>query len=57
MKATIEIDDDLVGFQFHDDNGNIVMFENLSRREQVMILNSFIDGYKLFYDVLKEEQK
>ena len=54
MKVTIEIDD-LVGFQFHDDNDNVVMFENLSRREQVMILNSFIDAYKLFYDVLKEE--
>ena len=54
MKVTIEIDD-LVGFQFHDDNGNVVYFEDLSRVEQIRILNSFADGYKLFIEALKEE--
>ena len=54
MKVTIEIDG-LVGYQFHDDNDNVVMFENLSRREQVRILNSFASGYKLFIQVLKED--
>ena len=54
MKVTIEIDG-LVGYQFHDDNDSVVYFENLPRIEQIRILNSFADGYRLFIDALKEE--
>ena len=55
MKVTIEIDNSLVGYQFHDDNGNDVHFEDLSRVEQIRILNSFANGYRLFIDALKEK--
>ena len=55
MKATIEISGGLAGYQFHDDNDNVVLFEDLSRVEQIRILNSFADGYRLFINVLKEE--
>lgn len=54
MKITIEIDS-LVGYMFEDNNGNIVHFEDLTRLEQIKILNSFADGYRLFLNVLKEE--
>ena len=54
MKVTVEIDD-LVGYQFHDDNDNVVYFEDLSRTEQIRILNGFANGYRLFIEALKEE--
>ena len=57
MKVTIEIKDDLAGYQFKDSNDNVVQFENLSRTEQVMILNSFANGYNLFKIALKEEEE
>ena len=52
MTVTIEIKDGLVGYQFKDGNNNVVQFEDLSRREQVRILNSFANGYSLFKDIL-----
>ena len=55
MKVTIEIDNSLVGYCIMDDNDKVVHFEDLSRTEQIKILNSFADGYRLFIDVLKEE--
>ena len=57
MKVTIEIKDGLAGYQFKDDNENVVQFENLSRREQIRILNSFVHGYELFRIVLIEEDE
>ena len=56
MKIEIEIDD-LVGYQFKDSNDNVVQFENLSRREQVRILNGFANGYNLFKSVLKDKEE
>ena len=53
MIVTIEIENGLVGYQFKDGNDNVVQFEDLSRREQVRILNSFANGYSLFKDILK----
>ena len=55
MTITIEIKDGLAGYQFHDDNDNVVMFENLSRQEQIRILNSFANGYELFINALKKD--
>lgn len=57
MKVTIEIKDGLVGYQFKDGNDKVVQFEDLSRREQVRILNSFANGYELFRNVLKDEEE
>ena len=55
MKVTIEIDNSLVGYRIKDDNNKFVHFEDLLRVEQIRILNSFADGYRLFIDALKEE--
>ena len=57
MTVTIEIKDGLVGYQFKDDNDNVIRFEDLSRREQIRILNGFANGYSLFKDVLKEKEE
>lgn len=57
MIAIIEINDGLVAYQFKDDNDNAVQFKNLSRKEQIRILNSFANGYQLFRSALKEEEE
>ena len=54
MKIEIEIDD-LVGYQFKSDDNNVIHFEDMSRREQIHVLNAFAGGYKLFINALKEE--
>ena len=56
MTITIEIKDGLVGYRFKDGSDNVVMWKDLSRREQVKILNSFVNGYELFVSALKEEE-
>lgn len=56
MIAIIEINDGLTAYQFKDDSNNVVHFENLSRVEQIRILNGFANGYQLFRSVLKEEE-
>ena len=55
MKVTIEISGGLAGYQFYDDNDNVVLFEDLSRLEQIRILNGFANGYELFIKALKED--
>lgn len=56
MKIIIEIEDGLAGYQFEKGN-NVVFFEDLERREQIRILNSFAYGYDLFGECLKEEEE
>ena len=55
MKVTIEIDG-LVGYQFRDDKENVVKWEDLSRKEQIKVLNGFANGYELFIRALKEQE-
>ena len=55
MIVIIEIDGGLAGYQFKDDNDNVVRFEDLSRKEQIRILNGFANGYELFIEALKED--
>ena len=55
MKVTIEISGGLAGYQFKDDNDNVIQFEDLSRKEQIRILNGFANGYELFIQALKED--
>lgn len=55
MKIIIEIEDGLAGYQFEKGN-DVVHFEDLGRREQIRILNSFANGYDLFNECLKEEE-
>jgi hypothetical protein len=54
MKIEIEIDY-LVGYQFKSDENKVICFEDMSRREQIKVLNAFAGGYKLFKNALKEE--
>lgn len=54
MKIEIEIDD-LIGYQFKSDENKVVRFEDMSRREQIKVLNAFANGYELFLTALKEE--
>ena len=56
MKIEIEIDD-LIGYQFKSDENKVVRFEDMSRREQIKVLNAFAKGYELFINALKEERK
>ena len=56
MKIEIEIDD-LVGYQFKSDENKVILFEDMSRREQIKVLNAFANGYELFLTALKEERK
>lgn len=57
MIVTIEIKDGLAGYQFKDGNDNVVHFEDLSRWEQIRILNGFANGYSLFKSALKEKEE
>lgn len=54
MKIEIEIND-LVGFQFKSDEGKVIHFEDMTRRDQIKVLNAFASGYELFINALKEE--
>ena len=54
MKIEIEIKDGLAGYQFKEGK-KTVRFENLSRQEQIRILNSFANGYELFINALKKD--
>ena len=54
MKIDIEIDD-LVGYQFKSDENKVIRFEDMSRREQIKVLNAFASGYELFITCIKEE--
>lgn len=56
MKIEIEIDG-LVGFQFKTDENKVIHFEDMSRREQIKVLNAFANGYNLFKSALKEEEE
>ena len=56
MKIEIEIND-LIGYQFKSEDNNVIRFEDMSRREQIKVLNAFANGYELFIKALKEERK
>lgn len=53
-KIEIEFTDKLVGYEFKS-NGKNVQWDDLDRKQQIRILNSFARGYELFYKCLKDE--
>lgn len=53
-KVEIEFTDNLCGYSFIKE-GKQVQWEELSQKEQISVLNSFAQGYKLFERFLKEE--
>lgn len=55
ININIEIDGKgLVGYEFFVD-GKPMLWENMDRKQQVLALNSFMQGYELFKRFLKEE--
>lgn len=54
MKIEIEIDE-MVGYQFKSNENEVIRFEDMTRREQIKVLNAFANGYGLFINALKEE--
>lgn len=58
MKIEIEIGGDLVGFQFKDDNDTeeVIFFEDMTRQQQIHVINAFAQGYQLFRPALKEQE-
>lgn len=53
-KVEIEFTDNLCGYSFIK-GGKRTQWEELSRQEQISVLNSFAQGYDLFVKFLKEE--
>ena len=55
INISIEIDrKGLAGYEFFVD-GKSVLWENMDRKQQVFVLNSFMQGYELFKKFFKEK--
>lgn len=55
ITISIEIDEKgLAGYEFLVDDKS-VLWENMDRKQQISVLNSFIQGYGLFKKFFKEE--
>ena len=55
ININIEIDrEGLAGYEFFVD-GKSILWESMDRKQQISVLNSFIQGYELFKRFLKEE--
>ena len=54
ININIEIDrKGLAGYEFFVD-GKSMLWENMNKKQQVSVLNSFIQGYELFKRFLKD---
>lgn len=56
IKAIFEIeeDSDIAGVMFESE-GKTIQWENLSRLEQIRMLNAWVAHYELFYKFIKED--
>lgn len=57
QKAGLTIDiqvSELAGYMFFID-GKLIQFQDMSREQQIKVLNSFSQGYRLFERFLKSE--
>ena len=54
MEIKITFDDGLAGYEFIED-GKTVMYEDMTRQEQIHVCNVFAQGYNLFSRFIKEE--
>ena len=55
ININIEIDrEGLAGYEFFID-GKCILWESMDRKQQISVLNSFIQGYELFKKFFKEE--
>ena len=53
IKIDIEVSD-LAGYMFHVE-GKQLQFEDMTREQQIRVLNSLTQGYNLFVKFLKDE--
>lgn len=56
MIIMIEINNGLTGYRIEGSGGKISRFEDLSRSEQIKVMNSFFNGYELVVGCLKKEE-
>ena len=56
LTAILEIDGNLCGMTIKDKDNKVVQFEDLSRSEQIKILNSLSQNYNCLVRFLKEKE-
>lgn len=56
LTVILELGDNLCGMSIKDKDGNIVQFEDLSRQEQIKVLNSLSQNYNCLVRFLKEKE-
>lgn len=56
LTAILEIDGNLCGMTIKDKDNKMVSFEDLSRSEQIKILNSLSQNYNCLVRFLKEKE-
>lgn len=54
MEIRVTIEERLAGYEIIKD-GKTTQWEELTRKEQISMLNAFANGYQLFGPCLKEE--
>lgn len=55
IKVTITLDDDLAGCEIQMNN-KTEQWENLDKRQQIHVCNSFVQFYNLFSKSIKEDE-
>lgn len=56
LKVILEVDGDLCGMAIKDKSDKTVQFEDLTRSEQIKILNSLSQNYNCLVRFLKEKE-
>lgn len=56
LKVILEVNGDLCGMTIKDKDDKVVLFEDLTRREQIKILNCFSQNYNCLVRFLKEKE-
>lgn len=56
LTAILEIDGNLCGMTIKDKDNKVVLFEDLSRSEQIKILNSLSQNYNCLVRFFKEKE-
>lgn len=53
MDIKISLEDDLAGYEFTED-GKTVMYEDMTKQQQIKVCNALAQGYNLFAKFIKE---
>ena len=54
MNIKISVEDDLAGYEFTEGEKKI-MYEDMTREQQIKVCNAFAQGYNLFVKFIKEQ--